>query len=151
MNHEQNDTPATPESSPTPKPTSETPAADVGAEDPYKGMDVSADGVLAGTASPEIHDAVVGVMKETYDPEIPVNIYDLGMVYKIQTNTEGDAFVTMTLTSPNCPVVGTLPGEVEAKVDALSTVNRAKVELVWDPPWTMEMMTEAAKLQLGFV
>lgn len=97
-----------------------------------------------------IRERIVDTMKSVYDPEIPVNIYDLGMVYEIDVQPDGTAKVTMTLTSPACPVAGTLPGEVEEKLNGVRGVRSGKVELVWDPPWTPERMSESAKLELGF-
>ncbi len=93
-------------------------------------------------------EQVVKVLRSVYDPEIPVSIYDLGMIYGIQI--DGDAVhVRMTLTTPACPVAGILPLQVEMRVKALEGVSEAKVELVWDPPWTPDKMSEAAKLQLN--
>jgi len=94
---------------------------------------------------------VVRALKTCYDPEIPVDIYELGLIYGVQVDPEGRVGVTMTLTSPMCPVAGSLPGEVEAKVRDVEGVTAARVELVWDPPWDQEMMSEAAKLELGFL
>jgi FeS assembly SUF system protein len=95
-------------------------------------------------------DRVIDVLKTCFDPEIPVNIYELGLVYGISINPEGRVDVTMTLTTPACPVAGSLPGEVEAKIRSLPGVRDVKVDLVWDPVWNPNMMTEAARLQLGF-
>ncbi len=97
----------------------------------------------------EIEEKVVEALRTVYDPEIPVNIYELGLVYKISISPTGDVLVRMTLTSPMCPVAGSLPPEVEYKVLSIPGVTSARVELVWDPPWNPEMMTEAARLQLG--
>jgi FeS assembly SUF system protein len=93
---------------------------------------------------------VVEALKGCYDPEIPVDIYELGLIYGIEVDDAGRVRVCMTLTSPACPVAGSLPAEVERKVRAVPGVSAASIELVWDPPWDREMMTEAAKLQLGF-
>ena len=101
------------------------------------------------TSAPSLRDKVVDVLRTCYDPEIPVDIYELGLVYDIDVAEDGAVAIQMTLTSPACPVAGSLPPEVENKVAALEEVNSAKVELVWEPPWTPEKMTEAAKLQLG--
>jgi len=98
-----------------------------------------------------LRENVIEVLKSVYDPEIPVNIYELGMIYEVQVNEKGDVHVVMTLTSPACPVAGTLPGEVENKVQNVDGVASGKVELVWEPAWTPEKMTEAAKLQLGMM
>jgi FeS assembly SUF system protein len=88
-------------------------------------------------------------LKKCFDPEIPVDIYELGLVYSVDASPEGVVSVKMTLTAPACPVAGTLPGEVEAKVKAVPGVKDAKVELVWDPPWTADMMSRVAKVMLG--
>ena len=93
---------------------------------------------------------VVACLKTVYDPEIPVDIYELGLVYAIEVSDEGDVDIRMTLTSPMCPVAGSLPPEVEAKLAQLPGVRSARVEVVWDPPWNPSMMSEAARLELGF-
>jgi FeS assembly SUF system protein len=93
---------------------------------------------------------VIDVMRTVYDPEIPVNIYELGMVYGVDCEPGGKVTVRMTLTSPSCPVAGTLPGEVQARIAAMPEVSEARVELVWDPPWEPSRMSEAARLELGF-
>ena len=97
-----------------------------------------------------LREAIVAALKTCYDPEIPVDIYELGLVYSVDVDATGRATVRMTLTSPACPVAGSLPGEVEQKVRAVPGVTAAAVELVWDPPWDKEMMTDEAKLRLGF-
>ena len=101
--------------------------------------------------SDELKQKVIEVLKTVFDPEIPVNIYELGLVYNIDVNTEGHVQIQMTLTSPMCPVAGSLPPEVESKVKEISGVTECRVELVWDPPWDKEMMSEAAKLQLNII
>ena len=88
--------------------------------------------------------SVIDTLKTVFDPEIPVNIYDMGMIYEVRVEQNGYAHVEMTLTTPACPVAGTLPGEVELKVAGVEGVTDAKVELVWDPPWTQAMLSEAA-------
>jgi FeS assembly SUF system protein len=98
-----------------------------------------------------IEAAVIEALKTCYDPEIPVDIYELGLIYGVQVDGDGTVQVRMTLTSPACPVAGSLPGEVESKVRAVAGVKDARVDLVWDPPWDKEMMSEAAKLELGFL
>jgi len=98
-----------------------------------------------------LRQRIIELMQSVYDPEIPVNIYELGMVYDIQVDAEGNATVSMTLTSPACPVAGSLPGEVEWRLGTLEGLKSAKVNLVWEPPWTPEKMSEAAKLQLGMM
>jgi len=97
----------------------------------------------------DLEAKIIGALHTCFDPEIPVDIYELGLVYGIEIDPAGNVEVKMTLTSPNCPVAGSLPMEVEQKVQSVEGVNDVKVELVWDPPWCMEKMTEAAKLQLG--
>ena len=92
---------------------------------------------------------IIEAMRTVYDPEIPVNIYDLGLIYGIDIGEEGAVDVQMTLTSPGCPVAGTLPPEVQDKVAGVPGVTVAKVDIVWDPPWNMDMMTDEAKLELG--
>ena len=93
---------------------------------------------------------IIEVLRQVYDPEIPVNIYDLGLIYDIDVRDDNTVKVKMTLTAPACPVAGTLPGEVERKVETVPEVKSAEVELVWDPPWSRDRMSEAAMLQLGF-
>ena len=92
---------------------------------------------------------VVEALKSCYDPEIPVDIYELGLIYKIDIGDDASCNVEMTLTSPACPVAGTLPPEVETKVAGVEGIASAKVEVTWEPPWTPELMSEAAKLELG--
>jgi len=89
------------------------------------------------------------VLKSVYDPEVPVDIYDLGLVYNFSVNCEGKVDVKMTLTSPACPVAGTLPIEVESKIRDIDGITQCNVDLVWDPPWDPSMMTEAARLKLN--
>ncbi|MGE5540168.1 MAG: SUF system Fe-S cluster assembly protein [Gemmatimonas sp.] len=102
-------------------------------------------------AAPGVHDRVVEALTTIYDPEIPVNIYEMGLVYDVDVSADGDVKILMTLTSPTCPVAESLPPEVEAKVGAVEGVRDVKVELTWDPPWTPEKMSEAAKLELGYL
>jgi FeS assembly SUF system protein len=97
-----------------------------------------------------LENQVVEALRTVYDPEIPVNIYDLGLVYALAVNEAGEAHIKMTLTAPSCPVAGILPGQVEEKIRAVPGVAGVKLELVWDPPWNREMMSDAAKLELGF-
>jgi FeS assembly SUF system protein len=98
-----------------------------------------------------LQDKMVAALRTCYDPEIPVNIYDLGLIYQATVDTSGHAMVKMTLTAPGCPASGWLAGEVEDKINALPGIKSVKVDVVWDPPWSKEMMSEAAKLQLGFL
>jgi FeS assembly SUF system protein len=92
---------------------------------------------------------VIEALSSVFDPEIPVNIYELGLIYDIAIDGDKNVNIRMTLTSPGCPVAGTLPGEVERKVEAIDEVKKATVELVWEPTWGREMMSESAMLQLG--
>lgn len=92
---------------------------------------------------------VVETIKTIFDPEIPVNIYEMGLIYKVDTQADGKVDIEMTLTSPACPVAGSLPGDVEKRVGEIDGVSEVKVELVWDPTWTPDMMSEAARLQLN--
>jgi FeS assembly SUF system protein len=96
-----------------------------------------------------IEAQVIEVLRTCHDPEIPVNIYELGLIYGIDVTAKGSVHIRMTLTSPACPVAGSLPPEVESKVRAIDGVSEAKVEVVWDPPWTPDKMSEAAKLTLN--
>jgi len=95
--------------------------------------------------------AIVEALKEIYDPEIPVNIYDLGLIYAVEVTDEGHAVVNMTLTTPHCPVAESMPGEVELRVGSVPGVGHAEVNLVWDPPWDPSKMTDEAKLELGML
>jgi len=99
----------------------------------------------------DIGDKIVTVIKTIYDPEIPVDIYELGLIYDVFVNEDNDAKILMTLTSPNCPVAESLPKEVEDKVKTLKEINNAEVEITFDPTWTQEMMSEEAKLELGML
>ncbi|MSQ97028.1 MAG: DUF59 domain-containing protein [Gemmataceae bacterium] len=96
-----------------------------------------------------LQQRIVEALYKCFDPEIPVNIYELGLIYEIVIAPTGAVDVKMTLTSPGCPVAGTLPGDVQRRVMAVEPVTAAKVDVVWDPPWTPARMSEAAKLQLG--
>jgi FeS assembly SUF system protein len=98
-----------------------------------------------------LKEKTVEAMRQCYDPEIPVNIYDLGLIYETRVEPSGYVYVKMTLTAPGCPAAGVLPGEVEDRIRVLPSVTDVKVEVVWDPPWNKDMMSEAAKLQLGFL
>jgi FeS assembly SUF system protein len=115
--------------------------------------DPNPDHPQAATAAPtdpsEIESGIVEALKTVFDPEIPVNIYELGLIYDVDLQEDGVVKVKMTLTAPGCPVAGTLPGEVQAKVAGVPGVASADVELVWDPAWNPSMMSEAARLQLG--
>ncbi|MDF1587964.1 MAG: SUF system Fe-S cluster assembly protein [Gammaproteobacteria bacterium] len=97
----------------------------------------------------ELKEDVIEMLKTIFDPEIPINIYELGLIYDISISDSGNVNINMTLTAPGCPVAQSFPGDIEAKVATVDGVNKVHVELVWDPPWTKDMMTEAAQLQLG--
>ena len=99
----------------------------------------------------ELGDKIVKVLKTIFDPEIPVDIYELGLIYDVFVNEDHDVKILMTLTTPNCPVAETLPVEVEEKVKSINEVKDAEVEITFDPPWTQELMSEEAKLELGFL
>ena len=96
-----------------------------------------------------LEEKVIDALKTCYDPEIPSDIYELGLIYSVKVEPEGKVEIQMTLTSPACPVAGSLPPEVETKVKSVEGVTECKVELVWDPPWNPAMMSESAKLDLG--
>ncbi len=107
--------------------------------------------VPAGEPGGDLYDAIIDALKEIYDPEIPVNIYDLGLVYGVDVTQDGHAVVTMTLTTPHCPVAESMPGEVELRVGAVPGVGDVEVNLVWDPPWDPGKMSDEAKLELGML
>ncbi|WP_396636115.1 SUF system Fe-S cluster assembly protein [Maribacter sp. R77961] len=96
-------------------------------------------------------DKIVRVLKTIYDPEIPVDIYELGLIYDVLVNEDSEVKILMTLTSPNCPVAETLPVEVEEKVKSINEIKDAEVEITFDPPWTQDLMSEEAKLELGML
>ena len=98
-----------------------------------------------------LYEAVVDALKDIFDPEIPVNIYDLGLIYGVEATVDGDVSVTMTLTTPHCPVAESMPGEVELRVGSVPGVRDAEVNLVWDPPWGPDKMTDEARLELGML
>jgi FeS assembly SUF system protein len=106
---------------------------------------------MTETQKQEIGDKIVVVLKTIYDPEIPVDIFELGLIYDVFVNEQDDVKILMTLTSPNCPVAETLPVEVEEKVKTLEEVRNVQVEITFDPPWTQDMMSDEAKLELGFL
>jgi FeS assembly SUF system protein len=97
----------------------------------------------------ELREDVIAMLKTIFDPEIPVNIYELGLIYTIDISDSGNVVIQMTLTAPGCPVAQSFPGDVQAKVESVPGVSKAHVELVWDPSWSRDMMSEAAQLQLG--
>ncbi|KAF2519057.1 SUF system Fe-S cluster assembly protein [Flavobacterium salilacus subsp. salilacus] len=99
----------------------------------------------------QLGEEIVKVLKGIYDPEIPVDIYELGLIYDVMVNTDNEVKILMTLTSPNCPVAESLPQEVEQKVTGIENVKSAEVEITFDPPWTRDLMSEEAKLELGML
>ena len=99
--------------------------------------------------STTLRDQIIEQLKTVYDPEIPVDIYELGLIYEVEVDPEGRAAIRMTLTSPMCPAAEVLPPEVESKARSVEGVSSVQLDLVWDPPWTPDMMSEAAKLELG--
>jgi FeS assembly SUF system protein len=123
-------------------------------EDPGARLRVgeSADSESIGSADVRaLEQRVIAALRTVYDPEIPVNIYDLGLVYELTVQATGAVHIRMTLTAPGCPVAQTFPGTVEATVRSVPGVTDAEVELVWDPPWSRERMSEAARLELGML
>ena len=108
-------------------------------------------GEAPGAPGGDIYEGVIEALKEIFDPEIPVNIYELGLIYGVDVSDEGSVNVTMTLTTPHCPVAESMPGEVELRVSAVPGVRDAEVNLVWDPPWDMAKMSDEAKLELGML
>lgn len=113
---------------------------------------MSATGAENKAASPaDLQEQVVEALKTVYDPEIPVNIYELGLIYTVEVSEARDVKIEMTLTSPNCPAAQSMPSEVEHKTRSIEGVGEVSVEVVWDPPWTPEHMSEAARLELGMM
>ncbi|MDX3910787.1 MAG: SUF system Fe-S cluster assembly protein [Sphingobium sp.] len=104
-----------------------------------------------GEPGGSVYDGIIEALKDIYDPEIPVNIYDLGLIYGVDVTDDGHAVVTMTLTTPHCPVAESMPAEVELRVGAVPGVGDAEVNLVWDPPWDPAKMSDEAKLELGML
>lgn len=109
------------------------------------------EGVGPGDPGGDLYEAVVAALREIFDPEIPVNIYDLGLIYGVEVTGEADVAVTMTLTTPHCPVAESMPAEVEMRVSAVPGVRTADVNLVWDPPWDPAKMSDEARLELGML
>lgn len=106
--------------------------------------------VAPGAVGGDLYEAVINALKDIFDPEIPVNIYDLGLIYNVEID-EGHVVVTMTLTTPHCPVAESMPAEVELRVGAVPGVGDAEVNLVWDPPWSPQNMSDEARLELGML
>jgi FeS assembly SUF system protein len=109
------------------------------------------DNLPAGAPGGALYEAVIAALKEIYDPEIPVNIYDLGLIYAVDVTEDADVAITMTLTTPHCPVAESMPGEVELRAASVPGVRDAEVNLVWDPPWGPDKMTDEARLELGML
>lgn len=104
---------------------------------------------ITNMSSTQLEAQVIEALRTCYDPEIPVNIYEMGLIYEIKVEPSGGVGIRMTLTSPNCPAAGSLPAEVRDKVQGIPGVTEAKVDVVWDPPWDPSRMSEAARLELG--
>ncbi len=109
------------------------------------------EGVSSSEPGSPVYDGVIEALKEIYDPEIPVNIYDLGLIYGVDVTPDNHVVVTMTLTTPHCPVAESMPAEVELRVGAVPGVGSAEVNLIWDPPWDPQKMSDEAKLELGML
>jgi FeS assembly SUF system protein len=108
-------------------------------------------GMAAGEPGGDLYEAVIAALRDIFDPEIPVNIYDLGLIYGVDVADDGGVVVTMTLTTPHCPVAESMPGEVELRVSSVPGVRDAEVNLVWDPPWDPAKMSDEARLELGML
>lgn len=106
---------------------------------------------VSETAVPDLKEKVVAAIKTVYDPEIPVDVFELGLIYEISVFPVNNVYVQMTLTSPSCPSAEVIPGEIEQKIKGVEGVNDVKVEVTFDPPYSQDMMSEAAKLELGFL
>jgi FeS assembly SUF system protein len=106
---------------------------------------------VSDTAVPELKDKVIAAIKTVYDPEIPVDVFELGLIYEINVYPVNNVYVLMTLTSPSCPSAEVIPGEIEQKIKGIEGINDVKVEITFDPPYSQDMMSEAAKLELGFM
>ena len=107
--------------------------------------------IAPSTTDHPMYDQIVEACRSVYDPEIPVNIYDLGLIYTINIDTENAVSVKMTVTAPGCPVAGEMPGWIAEAIEPLPGVKHVDVELIWEPPWGMEMMSDEARLELGFM
>jgi FeS assembly SUF system protein len=113
--------------------------------------DVAMDKATQTLDTEDLEEEIISALKMVYDPEIPVNVYDLGLIYDLNVDNEGHAEVVMTLTAPGCPVAGSMPGWVKDAVENVPGVTSADVELAWEPPWTQEMMSMRAKLELNMI
>ena len=114
-------------------------------------MNEAATGIQQEPVETNLRDEVLAALKTVYDPEIPVDVYELGLIYEINVYPVNNVFILMTLTSPSCPSAEVIPSEVEQKIKAIKGVNEVKVEVTFDPPYSQDMMSEAAKLELGFM
>lgn len=114
-------------------------------------MIISKDGNMDKAAQKALEEQIIAGLKEIYDPEIPVDIFELGLIYEVKIKSDGFVEIDMTLTSPNCPVAESLPVDVKNKVESVEGVSEAKVNIVFDPPWDKDMMSEEAQLELGFL
>lgn len=131
-----------------PKPADSRPAANPAADAPAGWLDLAP----PREGEPEgLRGRIIDALRTCYDPEIPVNIYELGLIYDLKISPEANVELSMTLTSPSCPVAGSLPGEVESKLRAVEGVNDARVELTWEPTWSMQRMSEVARLELNMM
>ena len=108
-------------------------------------------GITPGEPGGDLYEEVIAALKDIYDPEIPVNIYDLGLIYGVDVSHEGEVAVTMTLTTPHCPVAETMPGEIELRLGSIPGVRDASVAVTWDPPWDSSKMSDEARLELGML
>jgi FeS assembly SUF system protein len=140
----------------------ETPSAEITPETAGEKLDRKRDyldgflaaqpeGVGSGEPGGHVYEAVIAALRDIFDPEIPVNIYDLGLIYGVDVAADGGVVVTMTLTTPHCPVAESMPGEVELRVASVPGVRDAEVNLVWDPPWDPQKMSDEARLELGML
>lgn len=131
----------------------ETPAEKLGRKKDYlEGfLQAKPAGQSATEPGGELYEAVIAALKDIFDPEIPVNIYDLGLIYSVEVSPDADVTVAMTLTTPHCPVAESMPGEVELRVSSVPGVRDAEVNLVWDPPWDPAKMSDEARLELGML
>ncbi len=109
------------------------------------------EGDVSASPADTLKEDVIAAIRECYDPEIPVNIYDLGLIYEVNVSASSKVELVMTLTSPHCPVAEILPAQVKSRVELVEGVDEVDLELTWEPPWTPEQMSEAAKLELGFM
>ena len=109
------------------------------------------EGIAPGEPGGDLYEAVIAALREIFDPEIPVNIYDLGLIYGVDVSGEGAVAITMTLTTPHCPVAETMPGEIELRIGSIHGVRDASVNVTWDPPWDSSKMSDEARLELGML